>query len=175
MDVGLKILDYFDYIDDECMKYDLSIYTPLNKIEEYYSSITGLDDDNTLTVHEKRDYLYNYVLDNLIKDNKITPLQKEEYLMYILQLEKYYEDSLDNMIEILSEGRNKRNSVALVRKINSCYQEYAVVINYKNNGNKIKWEYAHFYDDINEAKRDYIKVLNSKKFNKNFFKKEYER
>lgn len=43
--------------------------TTLDEIEEFYNQITGL---NNLSIGEKIDYLYNYVLESMLKDNNIT-------------------------------------------------------------------------------------------------------
>ena len=51
----------FEYIENECKEFDLSLDTPSHKIEEYYVSLTGQDDDFEKTIQDKREYLYNYL------------------------------------------------------------------------------------------------------------------
>lgn len=50
-------------------KWGLNDATTLKEIKERYNTITNL---NNLTIGQKVDYLYNYVLESMLNDNDIT-------------------------------------------------------------------------------------------------------
>jgi len=100
----------FKYIDSECRRFDLSLDTPDDKIEEYYVALTGLDDDNEKTIREKRNYLYNYVLDEMIKDNEITLEQKRLYI----------EDLFEKESKLLES--TEMSSLGIYHKMNKKYK-----------------------------------------------------
>lgn len=148
----------FEYIEDECKKFDLSLDTPSHKIEEYYVSLTGQDDDNEKTIQEKRDYLYNYLLEDMEINNEISVRDKNLYYGYISVVMK--EKPLDDGVEIIGFGIDEeKRSVALVKKTYSKNNNYIIAKDYKIKDTGIVWEDYEEYKDLSKAIKDYDIVL----------------
>ena len=72
------------YILKQCAKFDLRKKTSNKKISEYYKQLTSLDNDR-LSIKDKRIYLYNYIVNDMIKDEEITQQQGEAFMNKIKQ------------------------------------------------------------------------------------------
>ena len=72
------------YILKQCAKFDLRKKTSNKKISEYYKQLTSLDND-ILSIKDKRIYLYNYIVNDMIKDEEITQQQGEAFMNKIKQ------------------------------------------------------------------------------------------
>ena len=56
----MTLKESFAYIEKECKKFDLTLNTSDKKIEEYYITLTGLDnEENEMNIDSKRIYLYD--------------------------------------------------------------------------------------------------------------------
>lgn len=78
----------FKYIEKECRKFDLTSNTSDEKIEEYYVVLTGLDEKHGMNIKDKRRYLYDYLINDMIRNEEITLEQGKQYLKYLERKEK---------------------------------------------------------------------------------------
>lgn len=67
------------YILEECAKFNLTEKTTNQEIEKYYKILTSLD-DNDLSIKEKRIYLYNYLVNDMIKNNEVTEQEGKKFI-----------------------------------------------------------------------------------------------
>jgi len=82
----MTLKESFAYIEKECKKFDLTLNTSDKKIEEYYITLTGLDnEENEMNIDSKRIYLYDYLITDMIRNDEITFEQGNQYLNYIDQ------------------------------------------------------------------------------------------
>lgn len=75
----LQTFKNFDLINNDNKMLDI---TSAEKIELYYFELTNLtNEDDNKTIRQKRDYLCNYLLDDMIKADEITEEQKNEFCL----------------------------------------------------------------------------------------------
>lgn len=147
----------FEYIEEECKKFDLSLDTPSHKIEEYYVSLTGQEDDFEKTIQDKREYLYNYLLEDMEINDEISEEESKLYSSYLKVAMNRH--PVDNRIKILGFGIKDNEAVALVQKTYSDGEDYIIAKNYQIKESGIVWDDYEQYKDLSDAVRDYNIVL----------------
>lgn len=85
----LKILkieekDVNKYILKQCARFELTEKTSNKKISQYYKQLTSLDNDR-LSIKDKKIYLYDYIVNDMIKNEEITQQQGEAFMNKIKQ------------------------------------------------------------------------------------------
>lgn len=74
-----EIITVNEYIEQELKKFNLSANTSNKEIENYFIALKGYTPDIKMTNLEKREYLFNYLLDDMQKNNEITAEQRQKY------------------------------------------------------------------------------------------------
>lgn len=82
-----EVISVNEYIKRECKKYNLDANTTDDEIKKYYYTLTGLSDDETdvKTVKEKKEYLYENLLDDMIHGNEITQAQAQYFYNHFVE------------------------------------------------------------------------------------------
>lgn len=82
----LKIEERYinEYIFKECAKFGLTAKTTNKQIIQFYKQITLLDNEK-VPIKDKKIYLYNYLVNDMVKDKEITQEQGEAFINKIKQ------------------------------------------------------------------------------------------
>lgn len=76
-----EVVNINEYIKRKCKKFNLTPNVTDEQIKDYYYTLTGLTDEETdvKTVKSKKEYLYNYILNDMIKNFEITQEQAKNF------------------------------------------------------------------------------------------------
>ena len=71
--------DTYKYILEECAKFNLKPNMTNKEVREYYKELTLLDNDK-LSIKDKKIYLYNNIVKDMIKDGEITQQEGKDFM-----------------------------------------------------------------------------------------------
>lgn len=79
--------DVNKYILEECAKFNLTENITNKEVNMYYEQLTSINDDN-ISVKDKKIYLYDYLVNDMIKDGEITQQEGKDFMKQIEKQEK---------------------------------------------------------------------------------------
>lgn len=75
--------DINKYILEECAKFNLTEKITNREIEQFYKKIPAVLDKKDLSLKDIKIYLYNYIVDKMIRDKKITQQEGKKFMKQI--------------------------------------------------------------------------------------------